>query len=379
MKRTSCRFWKAGAALLAWMFFSHMALIAQTPGPSSKSEVLGVWSHPGFFGTDEREATKKIRATLDDYVQSGINTVILLIKGTNGYVYYQSRIGTKDPAFAWDFFGVFLKEARARNITVHPWFCVFNEGAIAGEVRRHPEWLIRSPEGEMVGEVNPALPEVRAYEISLMIEILKQYPVDWVHLDYIRFPSSPREVYFSWDPRTRALFKDHAGLDPIEMKARDSGNIMWNEWIEWNAGHVTAFVRELKAEVAKLDRPVKISAAVFPSADEAKVLIGQDWPRWVKEGWIDMLCPMLYTNHSGFFEKYTRRAVEVGRGKSLVCPGIGIGTSHNQNTPQGMLDQMTLSRKLGGDGVIFFSSASLTADFLKKLKETRAPVPGVNK
>jgi hypothetical protein len=88
---------------------------------------------------------------------------------------------------------------------------------------------------------------------------------------------------------------------------------------------------------------------------------------------------MLYTNQAGLFEKYTREAVDIGRGKCLVCPGIGIGTSHNKNTPQGMREQIGISKKQGGDGVIFFSSSSLTADFLEKLNESRASAPRVNK
>jgi uncharacterized lipoprotein YddW (UPF0748 family) len=339
---------------------------------ATPQRVLGVWSHPGFFGPEESTARPKMRETLDAYVRAGINTVVMMIKGTNGYVYYDSRIGVKDPAYSWDFFGVFLEEAQRRGITVHPWFCVFPEGGILGRVRDHPEWLIRSPDAELVGCVNPALPEVREYERSLMVELVERYPVDWVHLDYIRFPSSPREVYFSWDPRTRSLFKEAAGLDPIDMKARDSGNPMWNEWIEWNAGRVTAFVRELKDALRKLGRPVKISAAVFPSADEAKVLIGQDWAAWAKDGLIDMLCPMLYMNDIRLFEKYVRRAVEAGRSLPWVCPGIGIGTSHNQNTPQGMLEEIAASERLGAGGVIFFSSSSLGPEFLKSLERARA-------
>jgi hypothetical protein len=50
-----------------------------------------------------------------------------------------------------------------------------------------------------------------------------------------------------------------------------------------------------------------------------------------------------------------------------VCNGIGIGTSHNQNTPEGMIRQVKISRDLGGNGVIFFSSNSLTQDFLDEL------------
>ncbi|MCX6578442.1 MAG: hypothetical protein NTV82_18885, partial [Candidatus Aminicenantes bacterium] len=133
------------------------------------------------------------------------------------------------------------------------------------------------------------------------------------------------------------------------------------------------FVRDLREAVKAAGRPVKISAAVFPAADKAKVLIGQDWEGWAKQGLIDMLCPMLYTNHHSLFEKYARRAVDIGSSRVLVCPGIGIGTSHNQNTPAGMLEQMNISQRLGGNGVIFFSSSSLTESFLQSLRSGRAP------
>jgi hypothetical protein len=80
---------------------------------------------------------------------------------------------------------------------------------------------------------------------------------------------------------------------------------------------------------------------------------------------------MLYINPLGLFEKYSRRAVKAGQGRCSVCPGIGIGSSHNQNTPEGMAEQIRTSRALGADGVIFFSGYSLTEPFLKKLEEMR--------
>ena len=249
----------------------------------------------------------------------------------------------------------------------------------------------------MVRTVNPALPEVRAYEISLMTELVKKYGLDWVHLDYIRFPCEPTEPYFSHDPKTLKLFKEETGIDFNSLKARDSGNPYWNVWLEWNRQQVTGFVKELKSELAATGRQVKISAAVFPDADNARVLIGQDWARWAEQGLIDMLCPMLYTNDTALFDRLTRQAVAAGAepglkagleaepgapvvkvnktkgqakllSKVLVCPGIGIGTSHNQSTPDLMMEEIRLARTAGADGVIFFSGGSLTAPFLERLK-----------
>ena len=351
-------------------FLSSRA-VAQAPAENPPAQVRGVWMHPGLFGPDKPAALEKIRATLDEYKAAGINTVILLIKDTSGYVYYPSRIAVRNPEWTWDFLGEFLTEARQRGLQVHPWFCVFPETSILGRVREHPEWLIQSPRRELVGTANPALPAVREYERSLMMEVVARYETDWVHLDYIRFPCEPTEPYFSYDTETIRLFREYSGVDLGAVRAHDSGNMVWNKWLEWNRLQVTQFVRELRESLKATNRKVRISAAVFPDATNARVLIGQDWAGWAKEGLVDMLCPMLYTNDKGDFEEFTKRAVDIGKGLCQVCPGIGIGTSHNQNTPDGMIEQMGLSRTLGADGVIFFSASSLNGPFLEKLKAAK--------
>ena len=338
---------------------------------SLSMKVRGVWMHPGFFGPDKAAAVAKMQATLDDYAKAGINTVIMLVKNTSGHVYYPSEIGVQDPAWNWDFFGTFVAEAKKRQMVVHAWFCVFPESSLIGQVRQHPEWLVVSPKREMVSVANPALPAVRAYEMSLMLEVARKYAVDWIHLDYIRFPCEPTEPYFSFDAESLRLFKQDTGIDMAAIKARDSGNVAWNAWLRWNTDQVTLFVRELRNALEAAKSGIKISAAVFPDAMNARVLIGQDWPGWARDGLVDMLCPMLYTNDNGWFEKLTREAVAHGKGHVQVCPGIGIGTSHNQNTVEGMIEQMRISKASGAGGVIYFSSSSLTAPFLERLKIQR--------
>ncbi len=333
--------------------------------------IKGVWMHPGNFGAEKDVAVARIRTTLDSYQRAGINTLMVLVKATSGLVYYESSIAQRDTAWHWDFFGTLLTEAQKRSMVVHPWFCVFTESSLSGQIRQHPEWLIRSKKGEIVPVVNPAIADVRRYETSLMKEIVDKYHVDWIHLDYIRFPCDPTEDYFSFDPETRQAFQRYSGQDPLAIKAMDSGNIVWNAWIEWNAGKVTQFVRELKDELHKSDHPVRVSAAVFPDAGNAKVLIGQDWQAWARDGLIEMLCPMLYTNNLDFFSEFTQRAVHIAQEHCQVCIGIGIGTSHNQNTPEGMQREIAISRNAGANGVVFFSSSSLDENFLRVLSPSR--------
>ncbi|HOW85414.1 MAG TPA: family 10 glycosylhydrolase [Candidatus Aminicenantes bacterium] len=365
------------ARSLAALILSCLALgLAAAPAGAEEGRlpappdlpVRGVWMHPGLFGPVKADAVEKMRTVLDEYARAGINTLIMLVKNTSGHVYYASEIGVPDPAYGWDFFGTFLAEARKRGMEVHPWFCVFPESAILGQVRQHPEWLISSPKREMVAAVNPALPAVRAYEIGLMLEVVRKYDVGWVHLDYVRYPCEPAEPFFGFDAETLRLFKEDTGVDMATVKARDTGNPVWNVWLRWNTGRVTVFVRELKAALAGTGRKVRISAAVFPDAVNARVMIGQDWAAWGREGLVDMLNPMIYTNDARLFETLVREAVACGGSRTIVCPGIGIGTSHNQNTPGGMLEQMRLSRTLEAGGVVFFSASSLAPPFLEALK-----------
>jgi len=355
--------------LLLWLLLPGEAISQQQKAPL-QSEVRGVWVTPQFFGTGQDTALQRIRSTLDEYRAAGINTVMILVKSTSGLVYFQSSSGVRDTAFRWDFFGTFLEEARKRHLSVHPWFCIFTESALAGEVRAHPEWLIRSRKGELVSVVNPALPEVRRYEIDLIKELVERYGVDWVHLDYVRYPCEPTEMYFSFDAQTRALFKARTGEDPILMKSMDTGNVMWNAWIEWNAEQVTTFVRELRKALSETGRAVKISAAVFPDAANARVAIGQDWGSWPDEGLVDMLCPMLYTDSDELFETYSRRALDAASGRSAVCAGIGIGTVHNQSTPQGVLRQVAIARRLALQGFVLFSSFSFKGEFIAELRRS---------
>jgi len=117
-----------------------------------------------------------------------------------------------------------------------------------------------------------------------------------------------------------------------EVKARDTGNIAWDVWLRWNSERVTVFIRELRTALKETGRTIQVSAAVFPDAGSARVMIGQDWTLSAREGVVDMINPMLYANRSDLFENLLGEAVDRGRGRTLLCPGIG--TSHNPSTPE---------------------------------------------
>ncbi|MCK7479981.1 MAG: hypothetical protein M0C28_23855 [Candidatus Moduliflexus flocculans] len=58
----------------------------------------------------------------------------------------------------------------------------------------------------------------------------------------------------------------------------------WNAWLRWNTDRVTRVRPRTRAALKATGRKVRISAAVFPDAVNARVIIGQDWAAWAREG-----------------------------------------------------------------------------------------------
>ena len=146
--------------------------------------------------------------------------------------------------------------------------------------------------------------------------------------------------------------------------------MVWCEWIKWNAEQVTELVREIKEMINETGKDVVLGVDVFPDPETAKVLIGQDWELWAKEGLVDIICPMQYTNNFDVFRRSVKQAVKATNGKCLIYPGIACNSSHNRNTPEGVIQEVIIAREEGADGVTFFSGTSLTDEFMEGLKSS---------
>ena len=142
-----------------------------------------------------------------------------------------------------------------------------HEGHYGSFRREHPEWKVTDK------AMDYGLAEVREHILKVVRELV-QYDIDGIDLDFMRWP-----VYFKKD----------------EVKA--------------NTPVMTAFVRDIRAildEAAKqkdgsllfsVRVPLKIGEGTVLNAHELSpdlecLGIGLDVPTWVKEGIIDLVCPM---------------------------------------------------------------------------------------
>ena len=316
--------------------------------------VRGVWIHPGLFGADQAAAVAKMATTFDDYRRAGISVVYCFFTLPD-----EHRVG-------WDFLGVLVREAHARGLQVHPVLSPGYPVALEGEVKQHPEWLITGTKGEFLRQLNLAHPGARQYFLTRVASALA-HDVDGIHLDYARFPLGQA---FSYDAPTIEAFRKEFGESPLEV-SRDAGNMIWCEWVGWNARQVTTLVRQIRELVRKKRATLVLSSAVFPHPGLAAFEIGQDWEAWAKEGLIDVLCPMLYTNNHGLFRQYVKRAVSIAGGRVKVYAGIASVSSHNKNTPAGLAAEQAIALEERADGIVVFSGYSLDRASLDALAEVR--------
>ena len=316
-----------------------------------QKEGRAVWLHSSIFEDEKEEATQHLKELLDKYAEIGINNI---------FCFYAMKDQNQKE---WDFLEILLEKAHKKGMKVHPIICPGQGVKLEGEIKEHPEWLIRGKKGEIYTNLNLANPGAREYIKDKVKEALK-YNIDGIHLDYIRFQINQG---FSYDKATCEAFKKVSGYSPFDGKF-DSGSMIWCEWLKWNAEQVTSLVREIKEIMNESEKKVLLGVDVFADGDAAKILIGQDWKLWAKEGIVDIICPMQYTNSADMFRRSVREAVKATEGKCLLYPGIACHSSHNKNTPEGVIQEVIIAREEGADGVTFFSGTSLTDEFIDKLK-----------
>lgn len=317
------------------------------------TEGRAVWISSGYFNQEKQRAVSELEDTLDTYARIGINNLFC----------FSALPGQHQ--MDWDFLEVLLQQAHARGMKVHPCYCAGHlYPAWRDEIiQQHPQWLIKNIKEDRPS-LNLAIPEAREFIIGKVSEALR-YDIDGIHLDYIRFQTGQG---FSYDDATCQAFKRRYGSGPLELRWHNCGSVIWCEWMRWNASHVTALVRGVRHAIEASGKQVVLSAAVFPDHESAKLLVGQDWQQWAQEGLVDILCPMLYTKNHEVFQKYAQRAVDVVAGECLVYPGIAIVTSHAENTSEGVVQQIRISRRVGADGVVFFGAGKLKGTFVERLK-----------
>lgn len=336
----------------------------QEPRPPSPQSV---WPPQAIWVVRQRYGSPtEIAALMENVRQAGLNTVLLQVRGT-GTAYYRSHIEPMayeyrgDPGF--DPLEVACREAHRRGLALHAWVNVmpaWHGQAPPSDPRQlynaHPDWFWydqhgrRQPLGWYVS-LNPCLPQVREYLVDVCREIVQRYPVDGLHLDYIRFPNdqSPRGVDYPYDKQTLAMYKRETGKRPQDDRAR---------WSAWRTYQVSQLVYEIRTMLLKTRAGVRLTAACGQDFAEWRRDRFQDGPGWLRGKLVDLVFVMNYSSDTSVFRQ-RQEAWQRAAGGYPTAPGIGMYLHGNDRTT---IDQLRLAQRWNQGFGLFSASVLFSAD-----------------
>jgi uncharacterized lipoprotein YddW (UPF0748 family) len=235
---------------------------------------------------------------------------------------------------------------------------------------RHPQWFWYDQHGkrqplEWYSNLNPCWPEVRQYLVSVFQEIVQNYPVDGLHLDYIRFPRDkcPAGSDYPRDARTLALYRQETGKRPDQDKAA---------WIRWRTDQVTALVGDIHRMMKRVRPSARLTAACHPMLEQTRNLYHQDGLTWLRGNLVDLVFLMNYTPHTKLYQASQETWQKAAAGRP-VAPGIAVSIPPDR-PDQANLDQLALARQWG-NGFALFSNNALFGPSNEDRRRLRAILP----
>jgi len=332
----------AAAAARAWF-------LTQTP---CKGEHRAFWCHSAF-GLRDKGWDDSIRFLKEN----GFNAILpnMLWAGT---AYYPSTLlpENADLATKGDQIAQCLAACKKYGVQCHVWKVNWNTGGRAPKAfigRMVAEGRVQKMfSGELKEEwLCPSNPTNQALEVDSMLEIVRNYAVDGVHFDYIRYPGDETCFCDGCRSRFEAVLGHTVGKWPQDTRKVAA---VRQKWLDFRRSNIDAVVRQVSEEARKIRPGVQISAAVFRNWPTDRDGVGQDWKLWCEKGWLDFVCPMDYIDSNTLFRNVVT-SQKAFAGKARLYPGIGLSCWKDPRDAAKLAQQITLLRELEVPGFTVFN------------------------
>ena len=312
------KLWKlaVAAVLICALVLVGMTIRTQTSAGQGEAEAKNpdqfraVWvstvyrlDYPSKATTDPAVLKADADQILQICADLGMTAVILQVRPSadalypsNYYPWSADLTGRQGqaPADGFDPLEYWVEQAHALGLELHAWINPFRvtkggqseyDSLTAGHPAKvHPDWVV-----EYDGKYyfDPGLPDVREYIIQSAEELARNYDIDGIHLDDYFYPG--------------------AGFDDGDTYAKYGSN--FSDVGDWRRDNVNQLVKALGERLHAIDP--ELSYGISPSgvwADRSSQSQGSnttggfesyyasyaDSRKWVKEGWIDYICPQVY-------------------------------------------------------------------------------------
>jgi len=334
-----------------------------------------------FWVIRDRLTTKKsVEQVVETAKNNGFNHLFAQVRG-RGDAYYNSEIVMRSPLVRgrnFDPLSELIRLAHKENIKVHAWVNVYllwsSEKKPKSKkhlLNQHPEWTARAY-GDLIDAkkkrrqfklqgtegvyLSPGHPQVQKYLLAVFGELIDEYDIDGLHLDYVRYPGPE----YGFNQAAMNSFREETGVDPeifiengpeiTEVVGKESVEAFERQWKNFKLRSISNLVIALKEKIETTGKPILLTAAVKPNPVSAREQNYQNWVRWVRSGTLDYAVPMNYNADLTLFMKNLESILTLVPPEKLI---MGIG-AFNQNHFD-VESKIYKSKSRGIENFIFFS------------------------
>lgn len=363
-----------------------VAAFAGFAAAGGQPQFRGFWVdgfNPGF------KTPEQVGQLVADLKACHCNAVIVQVRKRGDALFRRSiEPFTEDKAIpaGFDPLSALLDAAHPLGIQVHAWVNVgtvwpgtaappkspdhiFNRHGPSSTGR--DDWLSRDDAGSQRMAsgyfTDPGNPDFAEHFTRVVRELVRNYPVDGVHFDFVRYSETSGDLErgygAGYNPTSIARFNRSHG----RSGQPDRGDPAWKDW---RRQQVTQLVRRVRVALVE-DKPrIVLSAALIPwgdgPVDEAAWSrsapfnrVFQDWHAWRKEGLLDLIVPMNYDRddlpaQKRYFDNWIAFEKRF-RGRAMTVIGIGAYMNSLDDTVSQVKRAFApLGNIAGADGVCFY-------------------------
>ncbi|HWR33709.1 MAG TPA: family 10 glycosylhydrolase [Chitinophagaceae bacterium] len=351
---------------------------------------------PGKPGLPVETQKQEAIALLDFLQLHNFNAVVLQVRpqadalyksDIEPWSYYLTGVQGKAPEPFYDPLEYWVKEAHDRGIELHVWLNPYRAHHKDGKeisnqsiVKKHPEWVVYLKEGYWW--MDPAIKEVQDVTNSVVMDLVKRYDIDGVHMDDYFYP------YPSYNGG--ADFPDTASWSAYQQ---GSGKLSRGDWRRDAVNKlIERMYKNIKAEKPWVKfglSPFGIWRPGYPESIEGFDQYDQlyaDAKLWLNKGWVDYFSPQLYWQVNRYAQSFP---VLLGWWNSEnkknrhLWPGISVGRDSTDKNIDETLNQIMIDRGMQpqSKGVIHWSISSvirnqrLADSLIKSVYKKQALVP----
>ena len=329
------------------------------------------WPPPTFDEEKQKEALLKI---FDDIERKNLNTIYFQVR-SNGTVLFKSSYdpfspyitGKVDLMGSYDPLEFAVVEAHKRGLEIHAWINAmhcFNTSDLTilehpkHVSNKHPYWVYKKEEENGTASLwlNPGLPEVRNYLIDLIDELVQNYDINGVQLDFIRYPKEPIDDFDSY-----SIYGNGRSIN------------------DWRRESINTFVNDLNVRIKTTKPLIKLGATpigIYKNLPNARGLEGyndvfQDSREWLASGAIDYAVPQIYWNikDNPRYQDLVEDWNYYSHGKNVI---IGIA-AYKQSVAKELDEEIKIARSSNSAGVAFFRYSHIEDIEINQFNEKSFP------